>query len=218
MKKKSFLNPIFVVLLFSVLILGIVSCNDENVRIDEDEVGHWQASRPVDYMTFDELFTDRDMDLIATGVIDRVIQVTEIEGSERAVRYRTAFAFRIETLFMGEDAKEVVVYQLGSPDNPGSGLDDDPVFKVGEKHVLFLKKNIHDSYYTIGAGGRYKVVADKVYSLNYVLPDNRNYKAPESMDFNGNDLKYFTELIIEKLKVNTPLPESVASNAIETTS
>ena len=213
MKYRSFLRIIFTVVGILLITLGIISCDGEYVRIEKDEVGLWQASRPMGYKDFDGLFTDKDMDLIAVGKIDRVIQVTKLEESKRVDTYRTAFAFKIETLFMGEEAKEVVVYQLGSPAVPTSGLEDDPVFKVGERHLLFLKKNIHDTYSTIGPAGRYKIVNDKVYSLNYVLPDDTNYTAPESMDFNGIDLSTFTELILEKLKENsTTLEISISDN------
>jgi hypothetical protein len=179
-------------------IIGTISCTSETVQISEDEVGKWEASRPMGYKTFDELFLDKDMDMIAIGTIDKIVEITELDESERVKTYRTAFSFRIEKLFMGEDTKEVIVYQMGSPEEPSSGFSDDPMFRIGEKSLLFLKKNVHGSYFTIGAEGRYKIVDDKVFSLNYVLP-NGMLTIPETMDFNGVTVKQIIEDVTERL-------------------
>lgn len=207
MKKRKFVQLTLALAMVAISTFGAISCNNEvapvdQIQLDEDEVGNWGVSWVMGYKTFDGLLADKDMDLIAVGVIDRVIEVTEVERSKRVTTYRTAFAFKIETLLMGEEAKEVVVYQSGSPDVPSSAFSDDPIFKVGERHLLFLKENVHDSYSSIGPWGRYKIVNNKVYSLNYVLPSDRNYKPEETLDFNGLGLSAFIGDITEGLKKN----------------
>jgi hypothetical protein len=138
------------------------------------------------------------MDMIAIGTIDRIVEITELDEINEVKTYRTAFSFSIDHLFMGEKTKEVIVYQMGSPEQPSTGFSDDPMFKIGEKSLLFLKENIHGSYFTIGAEGRYKIVDNKVYSLNYVIPDGL-LTVPETMDFNGVTVKQITEKVTERL-------------------
>lgn len=121
------------------------------------------ASYAGPFSNFAELFAASDM--IAMGEISRVIEVTSGHGSI----FFTRFGFRIEKTIKGEVADEVILNITGSPDIPGSDLGEDPIFKPGERYVLFLHEYEEGRFYSMGPWGRYKIIDGRVYSMNRLV-------------------------------------------------
>jgi hypothetical protein len=159
------------------------------------------ASWAQSYGSIDELIADSFVNLIAVGEIDSVIEVTkkkEAENSRGPVYvYSTDFSFRIDRVLKGPDTKQVSIHQTGAE---GEGeIDQDPLFKPGERSVLFLHEYAPGKYYVVGGpAGRYRIVDDKVYSMNYVLPP-RTYFPNAGLDTNGILRTDFIQSVIEKI-------------------
>ena len=135
------------------------------------------ASYPASFDNFAELFAASDM--VALGVIDRVVEVIPQKGSLLFTR----FAFKTERIYKGGEAGEIVLSITGAPDMPGSDLPEDPLFYPGEKWLLFLHEFDEGLYYDLGPWGRYKIIDGKVYSMNR-LADISWYMQPE-LDYAG---------------------------------
>jgi hypothetical protein len=121
------------------------------------------ASYAGSFGNFAELYAASDM--IALGEIDRVIEVTSGHGSI----FFTRFTFRIEKTIKGEVVGEVILNITGSPDISGSDLGEDPIFKPGERYVLFLHEYEEGRFYSMGPWGRYKIIDGRVYSMNRLI-------------------------------------------------
>ncbi len=120
-------------------------------------------------------------DVIALGMVDRVIRVTRAQPSGHL--YFTDWAFRIEKVLKGRVTEEVTVHQTGAA-GLGSEIAEDPLFRRGERYVLFLKRGAQEIFYNLGPWGRYKVVDGRVYSVNRAL-EYRTWYFEEKLDFNG---------------------------------
>jgi hypothetical protein len=141
------------------------------------------ASYGMSFDNFAELFAASDM--VALGVIDRIIEVLPQKGH----LYFTRFAFRTERVFKGEALGEVVLSITGNSDIPGSDLEEDPLFSVGERYVLFLHEFADGLYYSLGPWGRYKIIDNEVYSINRIV--NISWYNFPGLDFNGISEKDF---------------------------
>ncbi len=198
-------NKIIMGLIF-VLLFAISSCNNSS------EHSKGQASWARSFYSLNQLSTDSDIDMIAIGTIDRVVEVTNFSPIPWHPDYMTKFAFTVDTILKGEYIKEIVVPQLGAPDKPGSDVGEDPLFKIGEKYVLFLSKVVYsDTYHPAGEElypntynypgpwGRYIISNNKIYSLNNITTYSGTYYEP-GLDFNGVPLSTFMREIDSALQ------------------
>jgi len=132
-------------------------------------------------------------DVIVVGTVDRVIDVVPAEWGHGTI-YDARSAFRIDQVLKGKIGKEIVLTKMALKDPGGwvEGMAEDPPFETGERWVLFLNADM--SYNNLGPWGRYKIIDDKVYSMNRITGDNNAYGAGQlnfKLDFNGVALSGF---------------------------
>ena len=192
-------KPVILILLLWILI-GVfigVSCGRDNRQIGLDEpVGSGIfVDYPKGYYSISELSADAM--LIAVGRIDRTVEVGPDEATHGGLSY-TKSAFRLDKVLKGKATREVIVVQggaIGQAEDVAS-----PVFRPGERCVLFLKTTTEgETYYVLGPWGRYRIVDNKVYSMNYVVKNRGYYEAPPGLNFNGVELDTFVKNITELL-------------------
>jgi hypothetical protein len=133
--------------------------------------------------------------------VDRVIDVVPAEWGHGTI-YDARSAFRIDQVLKGKIGKEIVLTKMALKDKNGwlEGSNVDPPFEAGEKWVLFLNADM--SYNNLGPWGRYKIIDNKVYSMNRVANDNNAYggRQPDfKLDFNGVPLADFIASINKTL-------------------
>lgn len=189
----------------SLMLVSVASCSVNNDQSGESVPSiSSSASWVKSFRSLNELTTYPDVDMIAVGVIDSVVKVINYSPIPEHPDYMTSFAFRVERILKGKEAQEIIVYQGGAPDKPGSDFRDDPLFQIGNRYILFLTKveGSPNEYNHFGPWGRYQIINNKVYSLNNTLADSKAYQAPAGLDFDGVDLSTFTEDVIEILDRN----------------
>jgi hypothetical protein len=128
-------------------------------------------------------------DVIVVGTVERVIEVVPEENSKGMI-YDAKSAFRINQVLKGNIGNEIVLTKIAlkGPEGWVEGIAEDPPFEAGERWVLFLNADM--SYNNLGPWGRYKIIDDKVYSMNRITGDNDAYGAGQ-LDFNGVPLSGF---------------------------
>ncbi len=177
-------------------IMGAVSCTiSDGETITELEEGPPQrsgggsdASWAYGYNSIEDMCAHSD--IIAVGVADRIIETKE----ESRHLYMTYWDFRIEKMLKGEEAGEITVVQMGSPDVPGSDFDCCPLFLPGDRYLLFLRKNESGSY-SFHPQGHFMVWKDRVYSMNYILPEGDTPRPVPGFNPDGVELKTIEEEI-----------------------
>lgn len=105
-------------------------------------------------------------DLIVTGTFDSIIDTIQSEEGP----YYTRFVFTVENSIKGEAENNITIEHTGDPEQPDTLIKYDSMPQIGERYILFLKwcQITDDYYYSImGRDGRFKVLEDKVYSMNY---------------------------------------------------
>jgi hypothetical protein len=79
----------------------------------------------------------------------------------------------------------VLKHPVYSDDSGGYHADEtDPPVQKGERWILFLRAGSDGTYHENGPWGRYKIADDKVFSMNRVIGNNREY-FDAGLDFNG---------------------------------
>ena len=138
-------------------------------------------------------------DLIVVGTVDRIIEVVPAEWGHGMI-YDAKSAFRVETVLKGTTDKEIVLTHmaLANPDGWLEGMAEDPPLQPRERWVFFLRVTESGNYNNFGPWGRYKVIDDKVYSMNQI-PGKNIWYYEEKLDFNGVSLSNFIESINETL-------------------
>ena len=133
-------------------------------------------------------------DVIAIVVVDKAIEVTH----EKGMLYSTRWALRVEKVLKGRQSAELIVYQFGSPDQPGSDMSDDPLFLPRERYLLFLREGTPGTYGYFGPWGRYLLWNNRVYSMNHILlaPGAANYRTGE-LNYAGADMNTLAQHIVE---------------------
>jgi hypothetical protein len=187
---------VFVLALMAFGAINFISgCTDKPVQADSTSTGiqpdyptafsdgGGSASYPTAFNNFAELCAASD--IVALGEVERVIEVLPQHGS----LFFTRFSFRIEKVFKGDSNAEVTLSITGNPESPGSNLEEDPLFSVGERYLLFLHEFDDGLYYSLGPWGRFQIVDNRVYSINRIVNINW-YKFPD-LDFNGISEKDF---------------------------
>lgn len=102
-----------------------------------------------------------DSDLVVSG---RVVRSTPVTGNPPA----TDFTFSVDAVLHARDGQRalagttIVIHQTGGIQNGQTyEVRDDPLFKVGEKDVLFLHQYVSGRYVVLGGpSGRFLVGAD----------------------------------------------------------
>jgi hypothetical protein len=183
------------ILLGTLLSLSTLSCAATDEESIEQVSTESEASWGHFYNNFREMFSDSFVDAVVFGEISRVVSV-QIEPSPKAASGSlhlafTDFEFKIERTLKGKEAGMIILHQTGAEGD--FEIHDDPLFKIGEKYVLFLHKYEEGKYFvTGGPQGRFKVIGDKVYSMNYALPPE-NYVPSVGLDTNAIDLGTFVD-------------------------
>jgi len=136
-------------------------------------------------------------DVIVLGTVDRVIEVVPDEYGH-GMLYDARSAFRIDNVLKGKIGNEIVLSKMALAGENGwlQGMAEDPPFESGERWVLFLSSDL--SYHNLGPWGRYKIIDDKVYSMNRLVASYDAY-GEGNLDFNGVDLSTFIANINETL-------------------
>ena len=196
-------------LLFIMLaVLGFVSCTTSDQTSNEanqtSSIPSLDVSWAQSFSSIDELVSDSFVDLIVVGEIDRVIGVTRNKAAENSrgpvYVYFTDFSFRIDSVLKGADTKEVLIHQTGAVAE--GEIDQDPLFKPGERYVLFLHEYDSGKSFVVGGpAGRYSIIADKVYSMNHILP-LKTYFVSEGLNIDGVLESDFIESIVRKIQVD----------------
>ena len=97
----------------------------------------------------------------------------------------------IDTVLKGNAGREITLTHNVMKTEEGwrEFMAEDPPPRPGERWVFFLRSG-SGGYSEVGPWGRYKIVDDKVYSMNRVLHDNNSYRAA-GLDFDGLALPAF---------------------------
>lgn len=182
-------------ILIIMLLVSFTSCKATSNDTTENITGAASpASMALYYKDFDKLSLASDS--IVIGEITQVAHQKENTA-------RTYYVFVISQKLKGEvgDVILLVDYFI-------------PLPKVGEQYVLFIKLSPTGTFYILGADqGRYKLVDDKVYSMDFIAPasisetDGYIPPVPPELQINGISKQDFIKIILETLK-NTSLPAS----------
>lgn len=197
---------IIIISSFIVFVLfSSVSCSQDNDQITQNEptLQITEASWAKHYDSIDELCSDPDIGLIAIGEIDRIIDVVASDPVNArwgpVYLYYTDFNFIIERVLEGKDTKEIIIRQTGADGK--WEISDDPLFKPGEKYVLFLREYEPGASCVLGGPqGRFKILEGRVYSMNYVLPP-KTFFPSAGLDIDGVDLETFIKDVM--VQINT---------------
>jgi len=193
--QRSVNLPVFVLLACSmVLVTGMLSCSNSVGEIIDTEEGPPQrsgggssASWAYCYYSLEDMCAHSD--IIVVGTADRIIEI-----EDEYPMYTTYWDFRVETILKGEDTGRITVPQMGSPDVPGSDFDSVPLFHPGDRYLLFLKKSETGTFY-FHPQGHLMVWEDRVYSMNYILPEGKALWPVPGLNCNGVELKTLEEKI-----------------------
>jgi|WetSurMetagenome_2_1015567.scaffolds.fasta_scaffold184733_2 hypothetical protein len=185
---KILLNILIVSL---TLVTSLTACASIDTQINKSSFSAMWASN---YNSINELYSDTEVGLVAIGTISNVIGVfplTTAEKENQPILSFTDFAFKIEASLKGSTNKEIIIRQTGSYSS--GQLVDDPIFKLDEQYILFLHEFEPGKYFVKGGPqGRYKIINDKIYSMNYLLSE-KVYQAPQGLDIEGINKHVFIE-------------------------
>lgn len=154
------------------------------------------ASYASSFQGMDELCNSSDV--IVIGTVEKVIDVLPAEWGGGTI-YDARSLFRVEEVLKGKIDKEIVLTKIALRDMEKNvwveGMNVDPPFRAGERWILFLSAEM--SYNNLGPWGRYKIIDDKVYSMNRVANDNNEYG--NDIDINSVPLADFVASINQML-------------------
>ena len=193
--RKLIIPPSFIVLVCSAVpAAGLVSCvNTEEDTIDMEEGPPQRSGGSTDpswafiYDSIEDMCAHSDS--IVVGEVDSISEI-----KDEHPMYTTYWNFKIESVLKGDDTEEIKVGQMGSPDVPYSDISSCPLFHPGDRFLLFLTKSETGSYY-FHPQGHFMVWKDRVYSMNYILPEGKALRLVPGLDCNGVDLKTIEEKI-----------------------
>jgi len=135
----------------------------------------------------------KDSDLIVIGTI---ISYKSYTNGRHGDLVFTDYKIKVEKVLKGPKKDYIIFTQTGGIINGIKyEVNDDPLMKIGEKAVFFLKYDKESDKYFTNPQGRLLIINDKVYSLNIIYP-NRNIMLPFSI--NGMDLNDLIRIIKSK--------------------
>ncbi len=177
-----------------VLAGGPASCgNEEEGAIDLKEGppqrsgGGTDPSWAYTYTSIEDMCAHSD--IIVIGTAD---SVSEIEDNNPS--YITYWNISVDSVMKGNNKEKIIVPQMGSPKVPFSDISSCPLFLPGDRYLLFLKQSETGSYY-FHPQGHLMVWKDRVYSMNYILPEGKALRPVPGLDCNGVELKNIEEKI-----------------------
>jgi len=169
-----------------LLMVSLTACKTEGNSPTDNSTGASQASIAEYYKDFDSL--SQTSDAIVIG------KVTQI-AYQKENTIRTYYIFAVSQKLKGEagDVILMVDYFL-------------PLPIVGEQYVLFIKLSPTGTFFILGADqGRYKLVNDRVYSMDFVAPTNISETdgnippVPPELRINGISKQDFIKIILDTL-------------------
>jgi len=185
MKKKFiYLSIILTILSLSSLYLG-----------SQFERG-FRASWVYNYMDINELRMNSD--LVIIGTVTSSIQEDSDEPDNNLIF--TRFNITIDEVILGyTQLKEVSIKQVGGKDGMTIvEIKDDPLMKINEKVLLFLKEISPNKYKILGGPqGRFIIDNGKIYSIGEY--ETNNFIITSEERTNGEPLSEF----IKQLKENS---------------
>jgi len=183
MKRKYLLIALAFVL---VITSTIISCKEippqSNNNVQQKISVSWADGAP----DMQGLFTTADA--VVVGKIGKVVDETnELLGESRFGKnymYYTDFEFIVEANLKTEvKNNSIIIHQIGKAGT--QELEDDPLFQSGDSYVLFLREYEPGKFTVLGGPqGRFKIVNDKTYSMNYVYSGN-NIQLSAETQING---------------------------------
>jgi hypothetical protein len=128
-------------LLLSISALSCAATDEESIKQSTKQVDTVsEASWAQYYSNFKEMASDSFVNAVVVGEITRVISV-QTEPPPKAASGLlhlafTDFEFKIERTIKGKEASLIIIHQTGAEGD--FEIQDDPLFKVSEKYILFL--------------------------------------------------------------------------------
>lgn len=165
MRKSIILSILIGAIVFSVTAINMFHENSESKATQVFLSG----STANVYNSAQELYNGAD--IVAIGTFDSVSNTGVL--SKTVIPF-TDFSFIPEKVLKGSiDGNNILVHQIGGVTEQGIvDLDEDPLYSVGEKALLFLKKGADGKCFTVGAyQGRFPIKDNLISSVNYVLPE-----------------------------------------------
>ena len=186
----------FTIVVVAVMSLSIFACSAENGSQERFESAVSWANH---YHDIGDLCTEAN--LIAIGEIKNVINETEDKVAEArwdpVVVYFTDFTFQVDKVLKGDEVKEIILHQTGVSGK--QEIKDDPLFKPGEEYILFLQEYETGKYFVLGGPqGRFKIINDKIFSMNRILPDK--VLLDSGLDTDNIDKENFIDSVSANLK------------------
>jgi uncharacterized lipoprotein YehR (DUF1307 family) len=167
------------------MILSVMSCQTSNDTQETSLDASWSEG-------FQSLSDMRKAsDLIVSGEVVGVDKVTKhVLGEPRwgtEYLFLTDYKFRVDRVIKGASESLIVIRQTGAEGK--QEVTDDPLFRIGQQAVLFLRTGDSGTYMVAGGPqGRFIVLGGKVYSLNHV---RSSVTVPESLQVNGTSRDTF---------------------------
>jgi hypothetical protein len=163
------------------------------------------ASWAGNYQDFQELCNLSD--LVVMGAADRYVELKPSHWSSRKELefYDITTAFKVDTTIKGPEFREInLTHTIRKvPEGWVEFMAEDPPVRLGERWIFFLRWIEEAGQYSeLGPWGRYKIVDDRVYSMNRVLKDDNAYN-DGYLDFNGISVSEFLMQVNETL--NSPV-------------
>ncbi|MBE0481460.1 MAG: hypothetical protein IBX68_10840 [Dehalococcoidia bacterium] len=189
MLKRDIIGMLLVVLIAVPMLAGMTACGGPpNAAQDSDEV--WRSETGVSWARAYGGFEDLggSADLIVLGTVGKAI--AEEEAFEGV--YFTVFSFDVHEVLKGKEVQVILIDQTGAVGK--QELRDDPLLYPGDRYILFLREWEPDRYFVLGGPqGRFRVIDERVYSMNRILGENI---IPLALDIDGWQEKDFLSLIV----------------------
>jgi hypothetical protein len=191
--------------LIVLMLFGAASCTrlSQTTNLSNNNSGA-DVSWAYGFNSIEEMANDTRVDLIAVGEIASIIGVSENKIAENdkgtVYMYFTDYNFKINRVLKGTEMDEVVIHQTGADGQEESIIAQDPLFRPGEKYVLFLHEYEPGKTFVAGGpDGRFRVVGDNVYSMHYFLSDKVYPLNNGINNVDGTKLDEFINSVIEKI-------------------
>jgi len=181
---------VFITVLFSVAVGGI-----------QKEPTLVEASWAKYYASIEDLSAEADLIVVGTvkGVVEVTSNVLAMARWGPVIHYVTDFAFSVEQVLKGvQDVREVMIHQYGAAGE--QEVRDDPLLKQGDKYVLFLHEYETGKYYILGGPqGRFQIINAKVFSMDNILPPERNCLLSPGLNVEGVEKESFLASVVANI-------------------
>jgi hypothetical protein len=131
-------------------------------------------------------------DVIAIGTVEELIKTKEAG----AMLYKSFWDFKVDEMLKGDKVKKLTILQTGSPNVPGSDFQSDPLFLSGDRYLIFLRKSSESNLF-YHPQGRFFIWNERIYSMDYILPEDKAMPSVPGFNCNGVDLNTIKDKITE---------------------